>query len=86
MTGVFLMNVGVPSPLQLGALTIHVDPPTAWALWQYVTDGTGSATLWWGLPPADPSLANIPLTIQAGQYGPGGAFEITNGVRAVLGF
>lgn len=86
MIGVFLMNVGAPSPLQLGALTIHVDPPTAMTLGQYVTDGTGSATLWWGLPPADPSLANIPLTIQAGQYGPGGAFEITNGVRAVLGF
>ena len=86
MTGMHLMNIGAPTPTQFGPLTIHLDLGTIMTLTYFMSNGTGANGLWIQLPQADPSLANIPLTFQSALYGAGGAFEITNGVRAILGY
>ena len=85
-SGFTLFSAGIPVPTSIGPLVIHVDIINPVTANQFVPSAVGSATQWFDMPPADPTFTMIPLTFQAVAIGPGGAFEITNGVRAVLGF
>jgi hypothetical protein len=87
--GSLALDFGPDVATTFGACTLHLDPArlSSWLLLPIGVDASGDVVFALPVAPA-PSLAGLPVTAQAfllGTLGPLG-FDLSNGVRATLGF